>query len=612
MLNRFIQKLRSGNLYRSIKVLSYSDRKKILAVTIFQILMSGLDLLGIVAIGLLGAISVSGLQSTTPVDQVNKILGVLQLQDARFEIQLAMLGGAATFFLVGRTVLSIVFTRRILFFLSRRGAQISANLVFKLLSQSILVVQSRSSQETVYALTSGVERIVLHVIATSLVWIADFTLLFVIILGLIVVDPYSALTVILVFVIAWFFLYKFMNIRATRFGIQNTKLTISSYEKIVEVFSSYRESVVRNRRDYYAKQIGEMRFSQANTSAEIGFLPYVSKYVIESTIIIGAVLVGATQFLFQDASHAITTFGVFLAAGTRIAPAILRLQQGSITIKGGLAAGLPTLDLIDEIGIEFMNAIEQKKITFDHEGFYPEVVMNRVSFTYPGKNLPAIKDTTLHIPAGAFIAVVGSSGAGKTTLIDVLLGVLQPDDGFVTISGLPSLSAIAKWPGAISYVPQEVVISDGTIRENVALGFPVEFATDELVSNALRVANLEEFVSQLPEGLETRVGERGAKISGGQRQRLGIARAIFTHPNLLVLDEATSALDGETEANVSEAIQAMRGVTTVLVIAHRLSTVKNADQILYLSNGRILASGTFDEIRKSVPDFGKRANLVGH
>jgi ABC-type multidrug transport system fused ATPase/permease subunit len=592
-------------------VLSHVDRKKILAVTILQILMGGLDLLGIVAIGLLGAVSVSGLQSIPPVDQVNAILGILYLQETSFEIQLAVLGGAATFFLVGRTILSIVFTRRLLFFLSRRGAQISASLVFRLLSQSILLVQSRSSQETVYAVTSGVERIVLQVIATSIVWIADFALLVVIVSGLIVVDPFSAMTVIAVFVTVWYFLYKFMNVRATRLGIQNTRLTINSNEKIVEVFSSYRESIVRNRRDYYAKQIGEIRFTLASTSAEIGFLPYVSKYIIESTIIIGAVFVGATQFLFQDTSHAITTFAVFLAAGTRIAPAILRLQQGMITIKGGLASSLPTLDLIDEIGIDSMTANVEKEIDLTHEGFSPEVVMKDVSFMYPGKGTPAIKETTLHIPVGAFVAVVGPSGAGKTTLIDVLLGVLQPDKGFVTISGVPPLSAITEWPGAISYVPQDIVISDGTIRENISLGFPIEVATDELVSNALKVAGLEELISELPEGLDTRVGERGAKISGGQRQRVGIARAMFTRPSLLVLDEATSALDSEAEGNVSGAIQALRGITTVLVIAHRISTVKNADQILYLSSGRLIASGTFEEVRKAVPDFDQQANLMG-
>jgi ABC-type multidrug transport system fused ATPase/permease subunit len=196
-------------------------------------------------------------------------------------------------------------------------------------------------------------------------------------------------------------------------------------------------------------------------------------------------------------------------------------------------------------------------------------------------------------------------------MIDVLLGVLNPDEGSVLISGLPPLLAVAKWPGAVSYVPQDVVIATGTIRENVALGYPSEVATDELVNSALRVAHLDKFVSELPNGIDTHVGERGAKISGGQRQRLGIARALFTRPHLLVLDEATSSLDGETEVSITDAIHELRGSTTVVVIAHRLSTVRDADIVIYLSNGSIKAIGTFDEVRKNVPDFDRQAKLMG-
>jgi ABC-type multidrug transport system fused ATPase/permease subunit len=176
---------------------------------------------------------------------------------------------------------------------------------------------------------------------------------------------------------------------------------------------------------------------------------------------------------------------------------------------------------------------------------------------------------------------------------------------------MPPLQAIAKWPGAISYVPQDIVISSGTIRENVALGYPSEAATDELVMNALRIAHLDKFVEGSTQGLDTQVGERGAKISGGQRQRLGIARAMFTQPLLLVLDEATSSLDAETEASISEAIQALRGSTTVVMIAHRLSTVRNADTVVYLCEGKVKAIGTFDEIRKLIPNFDRQANLMG-
>jgi len=600
-----------SSLLRAVKVLSRTDRRKIIGITILQILMGGLDLLGVIAVGLLGALSVTGLQSSEPDNRVGEALRVLHIQDLTFQSQALILGVSAVVLLVGRTVLSIFFTRRILFFLSRRGAKISADLVSRLLSQPLLIVQSRTTQETVYSVTTGVERIVLQVLASAVVWIADLSLLVVMIVGLLVVDPITAVATFLVFSLIAYFLYRFMHIRAGTLGIESSNLTIRSNEKIVEVFASYRESVVRNRRDYYAREIGQLRYALANSSAEISFLPYVSKYVIETTVVVAAVLIGSVQFTLQDASHAIATLAIFLAAGTRIAPAVLRLQQGSIYIKNGLGFSGPTLDLIDSLGN--LPMIENIDDTVDaiHEGFVSEIIVENVSLTYPDKQNPAIANVTLAIPAGTSVAFVGPSGAGKTTIIDILLGVLNPDSGSVLISGLPPLLAVAKWPGAVSYVPQDVVIAAGTIRENIALGYPIEEATDELVLGALKVAQLDEFVSDLPRGIDTQVGERGARISGGQRQRLGIARAMFTRPHLLVLDEATSSLDGKTEASISDAIHALRGSTTVVIIAHRLSTVRNVDRVVYLFKGRVLASGTFDEVRKAVPDFDHQAKIMG-
>ena len=402
-----------------------------------------------------------------------------------------------------------------------------------------------------------------------------------------------------------------MHVRAGLLGVENSTLIIKSSEKIVEVFASYRESVVRNRRDYYAREIGHLRYALANTSAEVNFLPYVSKYVIETAVIVGAVLIAALQFLLQDASHAVATLAIFLAAGTRIAPAVLRLQQGLITIKSGLGTAKPTLELIEALGDAPMNVNIDDKVDLMHSGFISEIVVQSISLTYPNKSEPAISEVTLKIPPGTSIAFVGPSGAGKTTMIDILLGVLNPDLGTVLISGLSPTLAVAKWPGAVSYVPQDVAIVAGTIRENIALGYPIKEATDELVMTALKVAHLDKFVLGLPEGMDTQVGERGANISGGQRQRLGIARAMFTQPHLLVLDEATSSLDGETEASISEAIHALRGSTTVVIIAHRLSTVRNADKVVYLSNGKVIAIGTFQEVRKAVPDFDDQAKIMG-
>lgn len=573
--------------------------------------MAALDFLGVIAIGLLGALSVSGLQSQKPGDRITSVLQYLHISDASFQSQATILAMGALFLLVGRTILSIFFTRRILFFLSRRGAQISSNLISRLLSKPLLVIQERTTQETVYAVTTGVALITLQIIATAVVLVSDISLLLVMAIGLFAVDPTTAIGTFFVFSGIGYLLYLFMHTRAGTLGVINSKLSVVSNEKIVEVFSSYREAVVGNRRDYYSREIGKLRFALADVSAESAFMPYVSKYVIETAVVLGALLIGAAQVILQDATHAVATLAIFLAAGTRIAPAILRVQQGSIQIRSGLGGATLTLDLIDTLGDS--SVVENVDDTVDlvHSGFVPEINVTNTTLTYPKNSYPAISDITLTIPKGSSVAFVGPSGAGKTTLIDVLLGVLNSDSGSVLISGIPPLQAIAKWPGAISYVPQDVVISSGTIRENVALGYPSEAATDELVMNALRIAHLDKFVEGSTQGLDTQVGERGAKISGGQRQRLGIARAMFTQPLLLVLDEATSSLDAETEASISEAIQALRGSTTVVMIAHRLSTVRNADIVVYLCEGKVKAIGTFDEIRMLIPNFDRQANLMG-
>lgn len=609
-MKKLLARWKKSAFRRSIGVLSPADQRKVGAIALLQVFMGALDLIGVLAIGLLGALSVTGLQSGQPGDRVTSALNLLRISDETFQTQALILSAGAVILLVGRTILSIFFTRRILFFLSRRGAMISANLVSRLLSQPLLMVQERTTQETLYAVTTGVSLIALQVLATAVVIVSDLSLLVVMMLGLFIIDPTTAIGTFLVFFIIGYFLYRFMHVRARTLGIKSSKLNIISNEKIVEVFGSYREAVVRNRRDYYAREIGSYRFDLANTSAEMNFLPYVSKYVIETAVIIGALLIGGAQFVLQDATHAVATLAIFLAAGTRLAPAVLRVQQGSISIRNGLGQAAPTLDLIDALGDSELIENIDDKVDILHEGFVPEIIAENINLTYPGKSVRALSEVSLTIPVGASVALVGSSGAGKTTIVDVLLGILNPDEGSVLISGLPPLLSVAKWPGAVSYVPQDVVIAAGTIRENVALGYPLEEATDELINSALKVAHLDKFVQSLPNGIDTQVGERGAKISGGQRQRLGIARAMFTRPLLLVLDEATSSLDGETEASISEAIFELRGSITVVMIAHRLSTVKNADVVIYLSAGKVIATGTFDQVRAMVPDFDRQVRLM--
>jgi len=610
-VNNSKRRVKNSTITRSFWVLDKSDRKKLFFVTCVQVATSLSDLLGVIAIGLLGAIALASNQVGAQDARLESTLSFLNLSDLEFQMQVGILGSAGVFLLVGRTLFSVFFTRRILFFLSRRGAKISADTISRLLSQSLLVIQSRTTQEMLYAVTKGVELIVLQVLAVTIVLISDFSLLLIMTIGLLVVDPKTAFGLIILFSAMAIFLYRFMTIRAGKLGIRSSELNIVSNEKIVEVFASYRESVVRNRRHFYSREISTMRFSLADTMAEMNFLPYVSKYVIELSVIIGALALGIFEFFTQDMNEAVTTLVIFLLAGTRIAPAVLRVQQGMITIKGALGQAESTLKLIESLETSKDLVLASDDLNTTHKDFNPEIQIRDVSLTYPNTGNKAISGISLDIQSGSSVAIVGPTGSGKTTLIDLILGVLIPDVGSVLISGLSPLEAINKWSGAISYVPQDVVIISGTFRQNVALGYKSEEATDERVLEALRLAQLDSFVSGLPEGVDTQVGERGSGLSGGQRQRLGIARAMFTKPKLLVLDEATSSLDGQTEENVVASIQALKGKVTVIVIAHRLSTVRNSDLVVYIESGKIESKGTFDGVRNQVPNFNYQAQIMG-
>jgi ABC-type multidrug transport system fused ATPase/permease subunit len=611
MLKSLRKKWNRTMIGRSVRVLSRADQRKISVVVVFQIFLGLIDLAGVAAIGMLGSLAVRGVSSQGPGDRVEVVLRYLHLSNQSFQTQAAVLGCLAAGLLVGRTILSIIFARRTLYFLSRRGARISSSLVSKLLSQNLLAIQKRTTQETLYAVTRGVDSITLGVIGVTVTLISDISLLLVMTIGLLLVDPTIALSTVVVFGCIGLLLYRLLNKQAKKLGINESIFTIANNEKIVEVLNSYRESVVRNRRYFYAKEIEKTKFKLADTLAEISFLPSISKYVIESTVILGTLIISASQFLLQDASRAVATLSVFMAASTRIAPAVMRIQQGTIGIRQSLGSAEPTLTLIESLeGVE-ENPEATNKLDTSHLGFSPTVELFNLSLTYPKKSVPALDQVSLKIESGTFVAIVGPSGAGKTSLVDVLLGVLDGTSGSVLISGNPPLQTIAKWPGAIAYVPQDVAMSSGTIRENITLGFPENSEDEGLIYDALRTAQLLSFIESLPQGLDTQVGERGTKLSGGQRQRLGIARAMFTKPKLLVLDEATSALDGQTESDISGSILELKGSATVVMIAHRLSTVRFADLVVYIDGGKILSQGTFEEVRLQVPNFEKQAQLMG-
>jgi ABC-type bacteriocin/lantibiotic exporter with double-glycine peptidase domain len=282
------------------------------------------------------------------------------------------------------------------------------------------------------------------------------------------------------------------------------------------------------------------------------------------------------------------------------------MQQGAIQIKSNMAVATQTLELWTKLNASVQPGEALRISTASSENlFTPDVKLKNVSFRYPNSDEFTLKEINLEIYPGDFIAVAGSSGAGKSTLVDLILGVLEPTHGEVLLSGVQPSIAITKFEGRISYVPQDVLIVDGTVKTNVALGYPIDEISDEQVWESLRSAQLEDFVNQLPSGINHEIGERGTNLSGGQRQRLGLARALYSKPSILVLDEATSALDGQTESGVTEMLLELKGQVTLIVIAHRLSTIQEAQRVIFIKEGAIAAEGSFAEVERMIPEFGK-------
>ena len=480
-----------------------------------------------------------------------------------------------------------------------------------MLNRPVEKIFSKPIQHQIYNVTGGVENLVAGAVTSLVVIASDLVLLLVILMGLMLVDPITSVGTFFMFTGIAFLLYFLLHKRVVLLNTKSAYQSIYFNQKVSEGINSFRDLFIKGGREFYVNEIRKAKMQLADYDAEIKFIPNISKYTIEISVILGIAVIAGIQFYLFDSNRAIAVIAVFLAASTRIAPAIVRVQQNVIGVKSSLSAAKPTFDLIDElIGIEELERNETV-INTSHTNFLPKVKLENLEFTYTGAMDETIKGISLEISEGKFIAFVGPSGGGKSTLIDLILGLLAPSSGSITISGLTPFDAIKKWPGSIGYVPQDVFVENSTVKDNICLGFNPDSVPDELVWEALQMADLSDFVKGLEGQLSFRISDAGKNLSGGQRQRLGIARALLTKPKIVIFDEATSALDAETENRVSESILKLTGECTVIFIAHRLSVVRSADMIYYIDKGKIASQGSFEELRKLNADFNNQANFMG-
>lgn len=609
------------SIKKATTLLNPGKRRLLFFAGAIQISLGILDLVGILLVGLLAAVAVSGIGVTElPGWIITGIenLGLGSLTVSQLSVALAL---TAVCTLVFKTFLSALMARRITHFLANRQADLSVSLASDFLGRPLSQVQRWTTSEAIYALGPGAGAATVALLGSAITIAAEIFLFTIIGASLLIYDPILTLIAGSFFGLIVFFTHRTLTRVSARNAQTVTDTSIDTLTAVSEALSTYRETMVLNRRDLYVERYSRLVNKYANASAANTFIVEIPKYVLEAALYFGVLLLGVVQFLTRDWASAAATVALFLAAGSRIMPSLLRLQGAGITIKNASVQAQPTFFMHDYLKSNpsmhntstqrITAAIINEKIQSGFKDFQGTVVVDSITHTYPDAPEPALLEISLTIPEGSSAALVGSTGAGKSTLSDIILGVLEPDSGAVSISGVSPREAINRWPGAVTYVPQVVALVAGSIRDNVALGLPSEFVNDELVWEALERAHLANFLESAREGLDTSVGERGFRLSGGQRQRLGIARALFTRPKLLILDEATSSLDSETEQAITDTLRGLEGNVTTITVAHRLATVRLVDQIVFLKNGKLVTKGTFEEVRKNVPDFRRQAELLG-
>ena len=550
----------------SLALLSKSDRRKLSVVTIVQMLSSLLDAAGVALFGIVAAMATSAVSGTPLPSMVSSVIGASEDDPDQLMSRAIQLSIVAGLLLIAKSVVNVLLTRRVLRFLAYRQAVVSGQLAATLLARPLIQVQRRQSQETAFALTTGVNAAMLGVLGQTVTICSELSLLGVLALGLLALDPVVAIFAVAFFAGIALILQRIMSSRAHRLGQTNSAAEVASTALVQESVSTYREVLVSNRRNVYVDRFQALRWTAAQVQADLNLMSLVPKYVFEVALIVGAGLLAWSQFLLKDASAAMATIAVFLAAGSRVVPSMLRLQGATLGVRVTAGMARPTIELAQELAATSAGELAQsqeiisvdelaRRIRDGYPGFEAAIEVTDVTFAYEPGGEPSLRKVSLAVRPGASVALVGPTGAGKSTLADAILGVVKPAEGAVLIGGLPPLDAVSKWPGALAYVPQTVAIAAGTIRQNVALGMPEEAIDDDRVWEALKSARLDDFLKDAREGLDTIVGESGVRLSGGQRQRLGIARALYTRPRLMVLDEATSALDAETERAIVDTLQ---------------------------------------------------------
>ena len=577
-----------------------------------RLALNCLDIVAVALMGLLGAITATGLSG-----QNLEIFGYRIPSPTATNVIILVASVAFLFILKGG--LAIVFHRWTAIFLAGLEIKNSAKITRYLFSGSLQRVKEYSRPQITFLVERSTSATFSGVLGSMTTLVVEGTLFISIFVLFLIVDWAAALAIAAYFSVLVLILQLATARRYLSSGRNLMKASVDTGGSILEMVDGFREIAVLSKQDFFLARFIEAKKLDARTGVTLQILKSIPRYIAETGLILGAL--GFTMWQLSQGSlgEGLFALGIFLSGSFRMMGAILPLQalwnelrvmQRWVEMAQEILVLLKdTPELLDADIFSNTGRLPERTVADRGRGGLP-VELKNVVFHHAGTSSPTIKKASLDIAPGAYVAIVGPSGAGKTTLVDLLLGLYNPAKGSVRVGGEDPRVLREHSPGLLSYVPQRPGLVSGTLANNVALGVPDDEIDEEAVRESLRKAQLLDFVDTLPDGIHSSLGPHSDSLSGGQIQRLGFARALYTNPRLIILDEATSALDAATEASVASSIKNVGGETTVIVIAHRLSTIQDADQVHVMDAGKIIASGTFSEIRKAVPMVEEYVQLM--
>lgn len=597
-------------------LLSERQKRKFYSLIILQCALSLFDIFGIFLVGLLVYLGSVDLPFKTELSLFGTNFHFsLHLRENRQDFMLWLSILALLFFSI-KGFAAPILLKKMFNFLGQLAQEISRVMCEKLFYQDVTWHNSVSSQRITFALGQGVTSAMNGGLGSAVIMISEFLLLILILILLIFANWILALFGIMYFGIIAISLSKTMSKKQSANGKVRAVAVIEANESLQESMRAIREIKLYGVSKFFIDRFNRARANETTAAANLQFFGLVPKYAMEFALVFGIFLIGTFLALNPSGTSTNVSVSLFIAASMRLMPSILRIQSAYSSFHESIGTSKATLLIQRNLLEQFrLQADLQKlpnfslpRIDFEKE---EQIRVIDLSFKYDLDSTFELSNISFRVMKGESIAIVGPTGSGKSTLVDLLMGLLEPSNGGVYLRPKYFDKSDYLNQNLFGYVPQNIPIFNSSIAENIALGIPRDQIDLFRVSESLRKVQLENFIVEGESWFARVVGEGGVNLSGGQKQRIGIARALYRCPEILILDEATSALDAETERAITLVLESLKGEVTVITIAHRLATIRNANKVLYIENGKLMGIGTFNELRLENKNFDTQANLMG-